>query len=230
MRPYMDLVANIMKNQNKKTLTVLSQKNPAKKLGDILDKLMTQHEIDGIKLSAHSGVPVTTINRLRTGHPSNNPTISSLVPLAAHFNISVSQLLGDEPIVHHARIMNNQIPIITWEESIRWPKLSRDIQATIQTNHQYSKHAYALLAEQDWEHMLQGMALIVDPAITPTHRDYVIVYHKSQSTPSIKQLIQDDAQTYLKPIFPGLNTIPLTSQHKMLGAVMEYKKYLKKLD
>lgn len=206
----------------------MSEKDPAKKLGLVLDALMTEQEIDGIRLSAYSGVPVTTINRLRTGHPSNNPTISSLVPLAAYFNISVGQLMGDKVIENVKQDAKNTVlPLLAWDECLHWPKIQRANLSFIHSDNKYSKQAFALLAEDDWEHWHQGMAVLVDPAVTPAHRDYVIVHHQSQAQATIKQFIQDDMQTYLKPIFPGFNTIPFTSEHKIIGVVMEYKKTLK---
>ena len=86
-----------MKNRNDKIETILSAKSPAQRLSAILNHLMAESRIDGVQLSRRTGVPVTTINRLRKNDVDNNPTLSTLVPLANFFVITVSQLIGDGP-------------------------------------------------------------------------------------------------------------------------------------
>ncbi len=87
-----------MKNRNDKIKPILSAKSPAQRLSAILNHLMAESKIDGVQLSRRTGIPVTTINRLRKNDADNNPTLSTLVPLAHFFAITVSQLIGDEPI------------------------------------------------------------------------------------------------------------------------------------
>ena len=55
---------------------------------------------DGVsdnKLWELTGIPQTTISRLKAGK-IKSPSIELLAKLADYFNISVSQLIGDEPL------------------------------------------------------------------------------------------------------------------------------------
>jgi transcriptional regulator with XRE-family HTH domain len=70
-------------------------RNEAHNLSKILSKLMEENGIDDAILARNTGVPAATIARLRA-NPKANPTASTLRPLAKFFNLSVSQLLGDD--------------------------------------------------------------------------------------------------------------------------------------
>ena len=67
-------------------------------LSQILKRLMTTHPINDLRLSQATGVPSTTIARLRASREAN-PTISSLRLIASFFGVSIGQLLGDEPLL-----------------------------------------------------------------------------------------------------------------------------------
>lgn len=58
---------------------------------------MNECELDDVVLSKHTGVPYTTIARLRNS-PNSNPTSSTLRPIAQFFDITIDQLLGDHPL------------------------------------------------------------------------------------------------------------------------------------
>jgi SOS-response transcriptional repressor LexA len=60
------------------------------------------------------------------------------------------------------------------------------------------------------------------------HRDFIIVYKNGQKIPTLKQALFDEGQIYLKPVTQGYNIAVFTSEHKILGVIVEYKKHLKK--
>ena len=129
-----------MKNQNEKILATLATKSPAKRLSNALNQLMIEHNIDGVLLSKNVGIPTTTINRLRKGDPTNNPTLTTLVPLAEFFSITVSQLIGDEPLPksssrHHPEIPLSltYLPLLSWGEVIGWPSTINQKHSIIST-------------------------------------------------------------------------------------------------
>lgn len=87
------------------------------KLGPNLKKLLVKSNLSENELSRRTGIPQQIINRILLGQ-NKNPKIATLIPLANYFMISISQLIGDEPIskedinlnVHHAGW--SEIPII----------------------------------------------------------------------------------------------------------------------
>lgn len=197
---------------------------------------MEEAHLNAEELSRRIGIPASTIKKVRNNHDSN-PTLATLSPLAKYFSLTITQLVGDEPLPK-ARMKGtykidpeklNHVPLISWEESITWPTISNSPQFFVSTEHQYSKNAYALLVEEDdWENLARDTALLIDPTIEVDHRDFIIVHKNGQKIPTIKQALYDEGQMYLKPITQGYNITIFTPEHKVLGVVVEYRKHLKK--
>ncbi|HEX4046037.1 MAG TPA: helix-turn-helix domain-containing protein [Gammaproteobacteria bacterium] len=208
----------------------------SEKLSKNLDLLMAEGLLNAEELSRRIGLPASTIKKIRNNSDSN-PTLSTLSPLAKYFSLSISQLVGDEPIPT-TRIKGSykideeklyHVPIISWQDSITWPSSEKQPQQTATTEHLYSKNAYALIVEEDdWENLAKGTAILVDPALEAEHRDFVIIFKKGQKIPTLKQVLFDEGHIYLKPITKGYNIAALSSEHRILGIIVEYKKHLKK--
>ena len=225
-----------MKNINFTPLIDLNDQNHALRLSHILNHLMAKFQIDGVQLSKKTGIPATTVNRLRKGEKTTNPTLTTLIPLADFFSVSVSQLIGDEPLdPHHLKDLTNihnhslhHIPLISWENAIDWPQSITESHISISTEYVYGNDAYALTVnENDWENLIYGTIIIIDPSITPKHRDYIIIHRQGQPTPTLKQILYDEGQTYLKPVIQGYNITSMTKEHKILGVVTELRKNLR---
>ena len=206
------------------------------KLSDNLNMLMRETHISADELGRRTGIPASTIKKIRNRY-NPNPTLTTLMPLAAFFSLTLGQLVGSELLpaerkkgaykevsetMHH-------IPILTWEESIQRQSAIDKNRETIASDYNYDKTAFALIVEEnDWENLSKGTALLVDPTLTPEHRDFVIVHKEGLTTPSLKQLLYDEGQMYLKSLLHGYNITIFTPEHKILGIVVEYKKYLKR--
>lgn len=207
------------------------------KLNTNLNILMTEARLSAEELSRRIGIPASTIKKIRN-NSDHNATLSTLVPLAKYFSLTISQLVGDESfpgsrIQGSYKINQNalkHIPLISWQEAITWPIVENiHSRLSILTEHDYSKKAYALLVDEDnWENLAKETALLVDPAIQVEHRDFIIVHKIGQKLPSLKQALFDEGEIYLKPVTKGYNVTLLTPEHTILGTVAEYKKHLKK--
>jgi SOS-response transcriptional repressor LexA len=215
-----------------------SSKHVNPSLRDNLNHLMKEAHITMSQLHRNTDVPIPTIQRMRNDYDAN-PTISSLKPIADFFNITVSQLIGDEPLPHRLIVggyrENRQqwitIPLISWEEAITWPKATggKKDRRTISTDIELSKQAYALqVEEENWINLAPETLLIIEPKLDYKHRDFVVVYKKGDNQATLKQLLVDDGIKYLKPLVVGYQITQLTNKHKLLGAVMEYKMELKR--
>ncbi len=198
---------------------------------------MAEIRISADELARRTGLPASTIKKIRNRY-NPNPTLATLLPLAQFFSVTLGQLAGDEPL-SESRIKGiykenvktlRHIPVLSWSEVIEWPNLDSKSQTTITTEHEYSKNAYALLVEEDdWENLAKGTALIIDPALEAEHRDFVINHKDGHLLPSLKQILYDEGQIYLKPVVQGYKITAFTSEHRILGVVTEYKKYLRKI-
>lgn len=202
-----------------------------------LNLLMDEGRVSADELGRRTGLPASTIKKIRNRY-SPNPTLTTLLPLAQYFAITLDQLIGNEPLPQ-SRIKGlyqinpttlHHLPILSWEEAVLWPENENKKYNTVTTEHQYSKNAFALTVEEDgWENLAKGTALLIDPALTPEHRDFILVYKGGQKIPVLRQALFDEEQMYLKPLVKEYNITILTAEHKLLGVVVEYKKNLKTL-
>lgn len=193
---------------------------------------MAETRVNANELARQTGLPASTIKKIRN-RDNPNPTLTTLLPIAKFFSISLSRLVGDEPLTHIHPVSHSQkkhrVPVLTWEEAIHWKKNHSAAQSIFAIEHAYSEQTYALIVEEDdWENLAKETILLIDPKTEPKHRDYVITHKKGQKVPTLKQLLHDDGKKYLKPIIQGYNIATLTSDHKILGVAMEYRKQLKK--
>ena len=206
------------------------------KLCDNINLLMAEARVSADELARRTGLTSSTIKKIRNRYDPN-PTLSTLVPLAQYFAVSLSQLVGDEPLPE-TRIKGTyqtsleklrHIPLISWEESSHWPSTSDQKHTTITTENDYSESSYALIVEEDdWENLAKGTALLIDPTLKADHRDFIIVHKEGQPIPTLKQAVFDEGQMYLKPVTKGYSVVKFTPEHKILGVVIEYKRHLKK--
>ena len=201
-----------------------------KKLSDNLNLLMAQSRISASELARNINLPATTIKRIRNQDPVN-PTLSSLLPIAQFFKLTLSQLVGDEslPLIKGQYYPGANswgiIPILTWEQAITWETtITQPDLTSIMADHIASENAYALIVDEDhWENLAKGTNLIINPDRQPIHRDLAIVYKQGQTRASLKQVLFDDDKCYLKPINPNYQTTTYTELHQFLGVVTQYK-------
>jgi SOS-response transcriptional repressor LexA len=207
------------------------------KLSDNLNLLMSEIRISADELARRISLPASTIKKIRNRY-NPNPTLATLQPLAQFFAVTLGQLVGNEPFPENrikGRYKENnntvtQLPVLNWDEVLTWPEQNALARATIASEYAYSENAYALIVEeQDWENLFPGTVLLIDPALTPEQRDFVVTYKHGQTSPTLKQVLFDEEQIYLKSVLPSGNIIPLLPEHKLLGVVVEFKKQLRKI-
>jgi transcriptional regulator with XRE-family HTH domain len=152
-------------------------------LANNLHKLMSDARLTSSELGRHLNLPAATIKKLRTGE-NKNPTIATLSPIAKHFRINISQLIGEEPLIDHNQTLlypsnhNNHIsynsdmfthavPLINWNETITWHLNQTDAinRQQIVVGQSVSKQAYALLLHTNYSLFRKDGIIIVEPII-----------------------------------------------------------------
>ncbi|MDR3478614.1 MAG: helix-turn-helix domain-containing protein [Gammaproteobacteria bacterium] len=206
------------------------------KLCDNLNLLMTEAHISADELGRRTGIPASTIKKIRNRY-NPNPTLSTLLPLAQYFSITLGQLVGEEsllkgntaglPQTKHKTMRH--LPILSWKEALcSRDSMSGELHVNVTTEYDFSQGAYALVVEdEDLENISKGTILLIDPLLGAEHRDFAIIYKEGQQLPTLKQILYDDEQIYLKPLVQGYSITRFTEEHKILGIVVEYKKLLK---
>src|SRR5580692_3272249 len=94
-----------------------------KTLSDNLNLLMARARLSSSELARQLGIPATTIKRIRNNEQAN-PTITTLIPIAQYFSISLDQLIGDESFCTTGEMRPldelHQIPMLSWHECLHY--------------------------------------------------------------------------------------------------------------
>jgi SOS-response transcriptional repressor LexA len=205
-----------------------------KKLSDNLNLLMANARLNANELARRTGIPASSIKKIRN-NDNPNPTLTTLVPLANFFSTTVSQLIGDVPLkVESNRIIDpsqqsqQSVPVITWKDAATWPTITNIEQTFVLSERQYSKNTFGLIVEENTrDRFIKGTLLLIDCEAPVQGQDYVIVIKDNQTIPSIKQILIEDDQIYLKSLQVENLIIPKSSEYKILGTIIEYRNYLK---
>jgi len=200
-----------------------------KTLSDNLNMLMAKSRLNSSELARLTGLPATTIKRIRNNEQSN-PTLATLLPIAKHFAISINELLDGEVVSKLESFSVNKnshyIPLLSWQQCDfnRFSATAKKIGTELLLSNQ----AFALQVEEhDLVVFPAKSILIIDPAVTPVSGDYVIVTKAQQEVASIKKYIVDTDDVYLKSLVPGLGITQLTEEYQIRGVVVQYKVELK---
>jgi SOS-response transcriptional repressor LexA len=199
-------------------------------LRHVLKKLMGQKKINAAHLSEVTGISQPTLHRLLTGS-SPDPRLSSIIPLAKFFNLTIGQLLGDEPLFSDGlqeKISFSKVPIISWEEAAKWNKLISTLTVStwakwIISNLDLSKNSYAIKSDSEFvsPHLSKCSFLIIDPVKTPQNKNYIVVKLSENSRVSLKQLYIDGDDKWLIDPNKKLREILFDSSHIFCGTVVQ---------
>ena len=205
-------------------------------LQDILNMLMEECDTDDANLSRQTGIPASTISRMRINQNSN-PTAGTLRPLAKFFDISISQLLGDEslptdriPGTHNpTQFTVSRVPIIDWEwvykyRTGRSEAIKDNLRNWISTEKNISENAFALIVPTNSLGLAfrKGSLLIVDPNITPKDGDLALIKLGNDPNILFRQVLKDGNDIYIKSVNPEIKgTKLLEGNYEFIGTIIE---------
>lgn len=210
---------------------VMEENKKGYRLNKILTKLMDEAHIDTAELSRHTGIPIPTINRLRIDGESN-PTLTTLLPIANCFNITINQLVGEEEISPYrasstfnpdAR-QTQLIPLLTIEQSAKSVNQNEYSQhQMIVTSAKVAIDAFAIVIKGSLvtSRFPENTILVFDRHLKPHDKDYVIIRLEGQQKPVLRQLLIDGDNYYFKPISPAFGGIILSNNHEFIGVMVQ---------
>lgn len=190
-----------------------------------------------IDLARELDIPQPTIHRLVTGK-STRPYKSSLEPIANYFDISVDQLIGDEPLLAKWQpqtpalsqplqdIRIKTVPIILWNGATDLAIACKNAKKHIAITGNISDECFAVFMN---DHSMEPLfpkstILIFDPKKKHTDRSFVLVKLETKDAPIFRQLLVDVDQSYLKPLNPDNNIYKmrlLSPKDEVIGVLFE---------
>lgn len=201
-----------------------------KELSENLNALMAKVRINSSELARAVGVPATTIKRIRNNENAN-PTITTLLPIAQYFSISLNQLIGRETILANSNtcIRLNKIPMLSLQDCIHYLSLQYEtVPQQIFTERRVGRKAFALLIDStDLELFPKGGIIIVEPEKNPESGDYVVVRNIAHGIASIRKYLVELDKIYLIPLIGGIKVSVLTNDYIVIGVIIQYKVDLK---
>ncbi|STX44780.1 HTH-type transcriptional regulator [Legionella donaldsonii] len=162
----------------------------------VLAELLEKFNLNVLELERMTGVPSSTIYRLLK-NKNGNPTIEVLKKLSSFFQITVSQLIGEEPIDC------KQIPLIQPTEICSFLKLSQEGRTqfnTIPIEFPTNNRCFATFSQDNMMEpfILVNSIVIIDPERDITNKDFVLLIKNENDSPKIRQIISDGEDFYIK--------------------------------
>lgn len=206
-------------------------------IGSILNRLLSKAGISEAELGRIIKVPRATINRIASGR-TPDPRASTIGAIAAYFHVTVDQLLGKQPLFHHAKSVvstgsYNSIPIIEWNNLNKWERMLQNIKPDnhfdwILTDPNIATGKFALRVKGDamWPQFQENTILIIDPTHEEKNRDFVIIYLKKNNEILFRQLVIEGKYKFVKAINDIFPAIQLQESDKIIGVVIQTRNNL----
>lgn len=208
-------------------LNILKDRFKRKKryLGSNINFLLTRDSLDVATLSLHTGVPVATIFRMKKHE--NNPTLSSLEPIAEYFDIDLNELLYVDISTDEYRSKNllsqgvKYIPVFALTEFKKWPNT---VVAKIHmgTSGNVSDESFGLKIDtlSFVPVFYEGTVIIVDPSAEAKDGDFVVCILGGEKIPVMRQIFFDGKKAFFKPINPHVSEVNYSKNYKVIGVVV----------
>lgn len=193
--------------------------------------LMEELGITLEQLSKHTGIPVSSIDRIRSD-PQANPTLSTLIPLARYFEITLGQLVGLEPLSNDGlpakyridTLKIDKIPLIKQKEIL--PHLSGEkitITAFTYSEQLISENSFAIKIENDSMFPIfpRGIVAIFDPVKEFEDRDFVLARLNNNDIPIFKQICFGETEQYLISLDKNVQKILVTKDISIIAVAVE---------
>lgn len=211
----------------------MHRKPQASKLCANLRTLMSEFpKLNVSRLAELTGLGQPVVHRLFSGE-TDNPKVLTLSSMAKFFGVTISALIGDEPLpdsrLRGSYSQNVQpyqhIPVLSWSQVLVWPELPEADShiPTLLTNLDIGRNGYAVtVTDTTMEPRFpEGTRLLMNPELSPRNRDFVIIQIEGEELPHFKQLLIDGNNYYLKPFNPDFRAFLLDKPYRLLGTMVE---------
>lgn len=191
---------------------------------DVLSELIKKYNLNALELERLTGVPSSTIYRLLKD-TNGNPTIEVLKKLSSFFQVTVSQLIGEDPIGC------KQIPLVQPSDIhsfLNSPQDTRFELDTIPIDFPLSGKCFATFSQDNMMEpfILVNSIVIVDPEREIANKDFVLLIKNKDEKPIIRQIISDGEDFYLKILnssFPVDLKILNLKNYQFIGVIVHYR-------
>jgi SOS-response transcriptional repressor LexA len=209
------------------------------KISENITALMAHCDVDATTLSQMTNLPASTISRLRSNTVESSPNLSSLMPIADFFRITLSQLIGEDSINYlsytafkPAKLTKFPIPVLTSENILDF--LNNQSLVTVPYI-----DVDVPVSEKSFAYVLQGNAmepqfpdktlLIIDSEVIIENLDYVLIIPQGKKLPVFRQIMIDGDERYLRALNQAFNEFVRFTEgsHLLLGVMVQSRQNFK---
>jgi transcriptional regulator with XRE-family HTH domain len=201
------------------------------KLCENLKYLMDELAIGANELSERAGIKLPALYKIISGE-TGNPSVYTITPIARFFNVSIEQLIGDQPLPSnrtkgtYSPLFENRslLPLCKWSEMSDWVEnKSPNTKTTVTIDFPASAKAIGILIDKNEyaPFFPEGTILIIDPEVIPSNKSYVVV--KNKHLLSLKKIFIDGEKYYLKPVAIDVQPTLMQAEESIYGKIIEFK-------
>lgn len=205
------------------------------KFNENIKKLLERESINASTLARNINVAERNLYRL-ISDKNSNPTLSSLRPIAKFFNVSVSQLIGEDVLnfdnASYSRRTISNIPLIELSEltAIIESHEESNARETISTDATVSDKSFAFRINHGGLEPCfpKGSIVVIDTNRNYSHGNFVLIISDNEKMPQMREIISDGSDICLKSANPALSQIKmsrLSTNDKVLGVVAQINSY-----
>jgi transcriptional regulator with XRE-family HTH domain len=207
--------------------------NDFTKKRSVLEELMSFFHIGDNELSEKIGLPSTTIYKLKSGE-TGDPRYSTMKALANYFNITLGQLVGEEPL-NKEFLGNNKltfyfkVPILDWDQIPNCCDILSTINETTHFSWAYLKEApekkkniFALTINTNEYASVFPINSVIFIEINTEKYDnyYALVCELSSKKCGIFKVIDNIETYFIHPEKPTISFPYVEHRHKLIGKIL----------
>jgi len=193
-----------------------------------LNRLLDGQGISECELARRVNIPQQTLHKIFSGKTAD-PRISTLKALADYFSVPVGDVCLEDMPAHSEKVPRGKaIPVISWSDCIdinfviNMPTADWDKWTIVESK--FSTKTYALSSKPALENKFpKGTLFIIDPAVTPSDGDLVVVQYPETGEATLRELSIDGPNQILIALNQQAQQEVLNKKIKILGAVVQSK-------
>jgi len=185
------------------------------------------------KLYAASGVSPSAISQMRSGTKNIGEKIARKIETALTLPVAWMDQAHDSQNIHSntepGPDISGKVPLISWVQAGAWAEVidnfhPGDAEDWIETTAKVSSQSFALRIKGDsmtnphgTPSLPEGSMVIIDPNAHCDNGNIVVARLNDSMEATIKKLVIDGGQRYLKPLNPAYPTIPINGNCHIIG-------------
>lgn len=192
-----------------------------------LKQLLARQAISILELAKESKISYSATYRLV--HGESNPNLDTLLRIAKVFNVTVSQIIGDLPILSYNYSIQS-IPIIDWQDITNFLnntesyKLKTTNNFLLSSQNIISNKCFALYSNVKTNHLFCTETILIFDTLNKKLEEYdskFILVSDTNEIPVMKKLCIEGSKIFLQSVNPTIPACELLNPHTVQAYLVQ---------